>query len=164
VRGDQAEQYPTKVSDVGRSYSHFCGCERGCRYRYLNTCKFRCSLNDNELCGINKYGKGEYTTEGMTTLFGGITRCTGLVSLSLNNNRIGAYYCGGGEWVTTPDGARAIATALPHCRNLQALRCTDPPSKRARWRAMAHPCCCSLNTDALLSQFEHQRSLRSVPT
>ena len=33
---------------------------------------FACSLDNNELCGVNKWGDGIYTTEGIVALMQGI--------------------------------------------------------------------------------------------
>jgi hypothetical protein len=52
---------------------------------------------------------------------------------SLNSNTIGGYLEHGtyGKFIPTPEGPKAIAAALPHCGNLQSLRCTGPfPSNR----------------------------------
>jgi len=40
----------------------------------------------------------------------------------LNYNGIG----GDGKFIVTPEGTKAIAEALPHCPNLQVLRCASP--------------------------------------
>ena len=43
-----------------------------------------CSLNENSLCGLNKYGSGRYTTEGITAL------CEGLKQSTVTSLRCGA--------------------------------------------------------------------------
>ena len=45
---------------------------------------------------------------------------------SLDNNRISAYF-NAMKLIATPEGPKAIAAALPHCPNLQSLRCAKPP-------------------------------------
>ena len=40
--------------------------------RILIACDFCCSLDDNVLCGRNKYGNGTYTIKGITALCEGI--------------------------------------------------------------------------------------------
>ena len=40
-----------------------------------------CSLDSNALCGVDKYGDGTFTAEGITALSEGIKQCKTLVSL-----------------------------------------------------------------------------------
>ena len=40
-----------------------------------------CSLDSNYLCGVDKYGRGTFTTVGITALSEGIKQCKTLVSL-----------------------------------------------------------------------------------
>ena len=77
-------------------------------------------LSENEICGVNAFGIGKYTKEGLAAILEAATRCRTLTSLSLAENQI----CGispQGSGVSRADGISAIADALRVRSNLGRL-------------------------------------------
>jgi len=70
------------------------------------------NLDNNQLCGIDDGGDGDYTTEGITTLFEGIKQ-SNITTLSLADNNI----CYGGKM----EGLNTLTAAIKEMPNLSSL-------------------------------------------
>jgi Ran GTPase-activating protein (RanGAP) involved in mRNA processing and transport len=69
------------------------------------------NLSENQLCGLNAFGKGTYTAEGITAIADALRVNGALTSLDLSNNQL----CGldrFGLGTFTAEGITAIADAL----------------------------------------------------
>ena len=71
------------------------------------------SLNKNALCGIDRFGRGTYTAEGIKAVADALRVSGSLTSLNLKYNDVGA------------EGAKAIADALRDNGSLTSLDLED---------------------------------------
>ena len=49
---------------------------------------FQLDLSNNQLCGLNEYGHGTYTAEGITAIADALRVNGGLTALNLSDNRL----------------------------------------------------------------------------
>jgi len=72
---------------------------------------FQLDISNNQLCGLDRHGKGTYTAEGITAIADALRVNGGLTSLNLRYNQL----CGlddFGRGTYTAVGITAIADAL----------------------------------------------------
>jgi hypothetical protein len=73
------------------------------------------NLSDNQLCGLDRYGLGTYTADGITAIADALRVNGGLTSINLSENQlcgIGTDWTGGEHGTYTAEGITAIADAL----------------------------------------------------
>jgi len=101
-------------------------------------------LSNNELCGINQYGQGTYTAEGITAIAYALRVNGGLTSINLSGNQLCGIWTndyGDHEGTYTAEGITAIADALrvngalTEC-NLQRNPCIGDEGEALTWKAM----------------------------
>jgi len=81
---------------------------------------FQLDISNNQLSGLDEYGRGTYTAKGITAIADALRVNGGLTALDLCNNALcGVTYGGGGTY--TAEGITAIADALRVNGRLTAL-------------------------------------------